>query len=181
MGLVLAAQGRLAEAAMHLERSIEIYSKVHGTEEHPDVATSLNGLGMVLKDEGRLAEAAAHLERSLAIYIKVHAADTCHPYVAQIRRNLQSLRDLIAVNRIKRSVWTFPENPKRAKRLQKSKRSTMFSKTSTIFFQTLNKGALMQTNKIASCLLALSVSQPRSYHEPFSKVIAPLAHGTTVT
>ena len=64
------SQGRLAEAAitaMHLDRSLAIYIKVHGTEEHPDVALSLNGLGMVLKDQGKLAEAAAHLERSLAI------------------------------------------------------------------------------------------------------------------
>ena len=81
----------------------------------------MNGLVMVLKDQGRLAEAAPHLERSLAFYIKVHGTDTCHPYVAQIRRNLQSLRDLMAVNSIKWSVWTFPENPKRANRLQKSK------------------------------------------------------------
>ena len=52
---------------MHLDRSLAIYIKVHGTEEHPDVTLSLNGLGMVLKDQGRLAEAAAHLGRSLAI------------------------------------------------------------------------------------------------------------------
>jgi hypothetical protein len=69
---------------------------------------------MVLKDQGRLAEAAPHLERSLAFYIKVHGTDTYHPYVAQIRRNLQSLRDLMAVNSIKWSAWTFSENPKRA-------------------------------------------------------------------
>lgn len=62
MGSVLAAQGRLAVAAVHPERSLAIYSKVHGTEDHPDVALSLNGLVMVLKDQGRLAEAAAHLE-----------------------------------------------------------------------------------------------------------------------
>jgi hypothetical protein len=75
------ALGKFAEATSHYERSFAIYIQVHGTEEHANVATSLNNLGLVLEAQGRYAEAAQHLERSLAIYIKVHGTEE-HPDVA---------------------------------------------------------------------------------------------------
>jgi hypothetical protein len=34
-------QGKIVEAATHYERSLAIFIKAHGTEEHPDVAQSL--------------------------------------------------------------------------------------------------------------------------------------------
>ncbi len=82
MGKVLYVQGRIAEAVTHYERSLAIYIKVHGTEEHPDVAHSLNSMGNVLREQGRLAAAVTHHERSLAIYIKVHGTEE-HPDVSR--------------------------------------------------------------------------------------------------
>ena len=81
------------------ERSLAIRLKVHGTEEHPDVAASLHNMGAVLQAQGRYAEAATHYERSLAIYIKVHGTEE-HSDVARTRRNLQSLRRLAQWSRV---------------------------------------------------------------------------------
>jgi tetratricopeptide (TPR) repeat protein len=93
MGNVLAQQGRIAEAFTHYERSLAISLKVHGTEEHSDVAATLINIGLLLQKQGRYAEARTHFERSLAIYIKVHGTEE-HPDVAQTRRDLQNLRGL---------------------------------------------------------------------------------------
>jgi tetratricopeptide (TPR) repeat protein len=73
--------GRYAEAAQHLERSLAIGIKVHGTEEHPYVATILSNLGFVMQAMVRHEEAAKHYERSLAIRLKVHGTEE-HPDVA---------------------------------------------------------------------------------------------------
>jgi len=69
---VLQAQGDLAGARRHLERSLEIQAAVFGTEEHPSVAASLHELAGVLKAQGDLAEARRHLERVLEIEGKVY-------------------------------------------------------------------------------------------------------------
>jgi hypothetical protein len=44
MGVVLSQQGRNAEAVTHYERSLAIRLKVHGTEEHPEVARTSHNL-----------------------------------------------------------------------------------------------------------------------------------------
>ena len=77
MGNVLQVQGRIAEAGTHYERSLAIYIKMHDTEEHPDVANSLNNMGTVLKVQGRLTEAGTHHEPSLVIRLKVHESVFC--------------------------------------------------------------------------------------------------------
>ena len=61
--------------------------KVHGTEEHPEVAASLNNIGAVLESQGRYTEASAHYERSLAIKLKVHGTEE-HPDVALSLNNM---------------------------------------------------------------------------------------------
>ena len=71
----------LAEAVTHYERSLAIRLKVHGTEEHHDVAFTLIFVGMMLERQGRIAEAATHYERILAIEIMVHDTEE-HPDVA---------------------------------------------------------------------------------------------------
>ena len=91
MGTVLYKQGRYTEAVTHYERSLAIRLKVHGTEEHSDVAATLINFGLLLQKQGRYAEARTHFERSLAIKIKVHGTEE-HPDVAQTRRDLQKLR-----------------------------------------------------------------------------------------
>jgi hypothetical protein len=47
---VLYQQGKIVEAATHYERSLAIRLKVHGTEEHPDVARTRRNLES-LRDE----------------------------------------------------------------------------------------------------------------------------------
>ena len=44
-----------AGAKSRLERSLEIQAKVHGTDEHPEVAASLHALAGVLKAQGDLS------------------------------------------------------------------------------------------------------------------------------
>jgi len=78
---VLRDQGDLTGARARLERSLDIWHKVHGTEDHPDVAASLHALAGVLRDQGDLTGARARLERSLGIHQKVHGTED-HPDVA---------------------------------------------------------------------------------------------------
>src|SRR5262249_50754241 len=53
---VLRAQGDLIGARARLERSLKIQQKVHGTENHPSVATTFAGLGNCLRDLGLFDE-----------------------------------------------------------------------------------------------------------------------------
>jgi tetratricopeptide (TPR) repeat protein len=78
---VLHAQGDLAGARAHLERSLEITQKVHGTQDHPNVAASLHALAGVLRAQGDLASARDRLEHSLKIKQQVHGTEE-HPDVA---------------------------------------------------------------------------------------------------
>jgi tetratricopeptide (TPR) repeat protein len=84
---VLQKQGRIAEAFTHYERSLAIRLKVHGTEEHPEVARFLGNMGGLLQEQGRYSEAVTHYERSLAIYIKVQGTEE-HPDVADSLMNI---------------------------------------------------------------------------------------------
>jgi tetratricopeptide (TPR) repeat protein len=74
---VLLAQGDLDGARTRLERSLKITQKIHGTEDHPDIAASLHALASVLRAQGDLAGARVCLERSLAIWPKVHGTEDC--------------------------------------------------------------------------------------------------------
>jgi tetratricopeptide (TPR) repeat protein len=105
---VLRAQGELAGARARLERSLDIEQKVHGTEDHPDVAASLHELAGVLLAQGDLAGARARLERSLAIEQKVHGTED-HPDLAaslhELARVLRAQGDLaVARARLERSL-----------------------------------------------------------------------------
>jgi tetratricopeptide (TPR) repeat protein len=72
---VLRAEGDLASARTRLERSLEIQRKVHGTEDHPDVAASLYQLARVLRAEGDLDGAYTRLVHFLEIKRKVHGSE----------------------------------------------------------------------------------------------------------
>ncbi|HWU87561.1 MAG TPA: tetratricopeptide repeat protein [Kofleriaceae bacterium] len=78
---VLLSQGDLAGARARIERAIEVQQKVHGTEDHPDVAASLDFLGIVLLAQGEFAGARALVERAMAIDQKVYGTED-HPNVA---------------------------------------------------------------------------------------------------
>ncbi|WP_437339154.1 tetratricopeptide repeat protein [Sorangium sp. So ce394] len=70
-----------ARAGERIQRGHALLIRAHGTEEHPEVATSLNELGGVLRAQGDFAGARKALERSLAIQAKVHGTEE-HPSVA---------------------------------------------------------------------------------------------------
>ncbi len=78
---LLRAQGDLPGARSRLERALEIWARVHGTEEHPSVAASLHELARVLRDQGDLPGARSRLERSLEIKARVYGTKE-HPDVA---------------------------------------------------------------------------------------------------
>ncbi|AGP37134.1 hypothetical protein SCE1572_23205 [Sorangium cellulosum So0157-2] len=70
-----------SRAVERIRRSHSLLVRVHGTEEHPEVAASLHALGTVLRAQGDPAGARQALERSLAINTKVHGTEE-HPEVA---------------------------------------------------------------------------------------------------
>lgn len=80
-GQYLHRHGLLAEARQALERALEVWKKVLGTEEHPDVAASLYELAKVLQALGELTEARRHLELFLEIKKEVLGTEE-HPDVA---------------------------------------------------------------------------------------------------
>ena len=77
----------------HLQkRALAISEKARGSE-HPAVGTSLNNLALLYKAQGRYAEAEPVQKRALAIREKALGID--HPKTVAIRRDLQTLRQLI--------------------------------------------------------------------------------------
>jgi tetratricopeptide (TPR) repeat protein len=79
-----------------MERAFKIDEKSYGSN-HPNVATSLNGLATLLLATSRLKEAEPLLERALQIDEKSYGPD--HPSVARDLNNLAQL--LKATNRLK--------------------------------------------------------------------------------
>ncbi|KYF87988.1 hypothetical protein BE20_02825 [Sorangium cellulosum] len=70
-----------SRAVERIRRGHSLLVRVHGTEEHPEVAASLHELGTVLRAQGDLVGAHQTLERSLAIKTNVHGTEE-HPEVA---------------------------------------------------------------------------------------------------
>jgi tetratricopeptide (TPR) repeat protein len=64
MGLLLRAQGKLAEAEPYYRDALEKYRRVLG-EEHPDTLRSINNMGVLLESQGKLAEAEPYLRYAL--------------------------------------------------------------------------------------------------------------------
>jgi eukaryotic-like serine/threonine-protein kinase len=56
LGILLRAQGKLAEAEGYFRQALETRRRLLG-EEHPDTLGSINNLGGLLRDQGKLAEA----------------------------------------------------------------------------------------------------------------------------
>lgn len=77
---VLSAQGDFDGARAHLERSLDIQKKVHGTEEHPNIATSYAGLGSCLKNLNLLDESEAALRKAQGIRERVYRTRDHHMY-----------------------------------------------------------------------------------------------------
>jgi tetratricopeptide (TPR) repeat protein len=87
-GYYLHDRARLSDAEPLLQRALTISERVLGPE-HPDVATSLNGLALLYRAKGRYAEAEPLYQRALAIFEKV--LGPVHPHVAACINNLALL------------------------------------------------------------------------------------------
>ena len=66
---------RYDEALDSCEKSLKISVKLFGTEEHPDVASTLNNIGALYGILGRNEEALVKFERALAIYRNIYKTD----------------------------------------------------------------------------------------------------------
>ena len=64
MGMLLQAQGKLAEAEPFCREALEISRRVLG-EEHPDTLSTTNNMGFLLAAQGRIAEAEPYLREAL--------------------------------------------------------------------------------------------------------------------
>ncbi len=75
-GMLLRAQGKLAEAEPYLKEALDKRRRVLG-EEHPETLTSINNMGYLLDDQGRLAEAEPYYREALEKHRRVLGED--HP------------------------------------------------------------------------------------------------------
>lgn len=75
LGLVLCKQGKRKEALENFEKSLTIYRKVFGTEDHISVAATLGNMGLLLRDQGRYHEALEKHQHSLKIYENIYDTD----------------------------------------------------------------------------------------------------------
>ena len=88
IGYYLDDKAEYEQAKPLYERALAICEKVFG-KEHPNVATSLNGLALLYKTQGDYEQAKPLYERALAIYEKVFGKE--HPDVATSLNNLALL------------------------------------------------------------------------------------------
>jgi tetratricopeptide (TPR) repeat protein len=94
---VLVAQGDVAGAHAHLNRSLAIFRKVHGTDEHVETTTAVHELAVVLRLEGDLLGAREQLEWLLRVLKKVHPTNDLPIATAShvLGRVLHAQRDLV--------------------------------------------------------------------------------------
>ncbi|WP_437609507.1 tetratricopeptide repeat protein [Sorangium sp. So ce834] len=83
---VSVASGDLAGARTRLEEASSLLTRMHGTEEHPRIATSLRDLARVLVAQGEVPRARELLEQALRIETKAYGDE--HPRVATSLREL---------------------------------------------------------------------------------------------
>jgi tetratricopeptide (TPR) repeat protein len=90
IGLVLKNQGKNDEALVYFNKSLDIYRKVFGTEEHSSIATTLNNIGSVLENQGKNDEALVYYNKSLDINRKVFGTEE-HSSIATTLNNIGSV------------------------------------------------------------------------------------------
>ena len=89
-GVLLADQGKLAEAEKMYQRALEGYEKAWGPE-HTSTLDTVNNLGNLYKNQGKMDEAKKMYQRALTGYKKVE--DLNHPMTKQIIQNLSNVQD----------------------------------------------------------------------------------------
>ena len=80
------------KAKKYYEQALAIRRAIHGGDNHPDVARSLNNLGAVFYSQGQYEKAESHFKQALAIDRAIHGGDN-HPDVARSLNNLGSVFD----------------------------------------------------------------------------------------
>jgi serine/threonine protein kinase/Tfp pilus assembly protein PilF len=88
MGLLLQAQGKLAEAEPLNREALEKYRRVLG-EEHPDTLNSISSMGLLLRAQGKLAEAEPLNREALEKYRRVLGEE--HPSTLNSINNMGGL------------------------------------------------------------------------------------------
>ena len=68
------AQGRLDDSASLHEETLAMRRRLHGNEDHSDVAASLRSLAQVYKAQGRLDDSASLAGESLVIARRLHGS-----------------------------------------------------------------------------------------------------------
>jgi len=87
VGGALMDTGDLAQAVRVFELSLTVYRRIHGTDQHRDVASTLNNMANVLWKQGKLTEALTQYERVLEIDRARLGTDE-HPDVASTLNNM---------------------------------------------------------------------------------------------
>ncbi len=80
--------GNYERAVVVARKALEVAEKIVGPN-HPDVATSLNGLALLYHTQGQYAQAEPLFKRALAIYENALGPD--HPLVAMTLNNLAAV------------------------------------------------------------------------------------------
>ena len=111
-GMLLRAQGKLAEAEPYLKEALDKRRRVLG-EEHPDTLTSINNMGYLLDDQGRLAEAEPYYREALEKHRRVLGED--HPDTLICIDNLGML--LKAQGKLAEAEPYFRESEKKSRRV----------------------------------------------------------------
>ncbi len=88
MGLLLRAQGKLAEAEPYWREALEKSRRVLG-EEHPHTLTSINNMGVLLLNQRRLAEAEPYSREAMEKARRLLGTE--HPDALVLLHNLISL------------------------------------------------------------------------------------------
>lgn len=81
--------GKIAEMTATLKAQVEVARRLHGTDDHPDLAQSLNNLGFVLTIQGRLSEAEPFFREALAMHRRLFTDD--HAHLANSLNNVGNL------------------------------------------------------------------------------------------
>lgn len=88
LGLALMNLGLHKRALVHLERSLPLSAKAHGTD-HPDYAIIVANIGMLLAKTGQRSQAVKKLQRALAIFEQYHGPG--HPSTRRVQEELARL------------------------------------------------------------------------------------------
>jgi tetratricopeptide (TPR) repeat protein/CHAT domain-containing protein len=87
-GLAHFRKGQYRNALRSMERALAMRERLYPTQDHPDLAESLNNLGFVLNAMGHARMALPYCERALAMDERLYSKQQDHPDLAMSLNNL---------------------------------------------------------------------------------------------